>query len=226
MKNKLLLCSAALGLLAASPANASVIIGSNTLTNAGDSATINFNGFENIAIPGLTAALKLTLNSISATSVTFGYSLLNNSTLAGGSRVSAFGFDVDPTINAVGVTGTFTQAILNGQFPVNQAHVDACITGNNNCQGGGNGGVTSPNTGTGMLTLGFGQNVSGNITLSNFEDRYQAFSYNGISSGVGTQITALPEPDTWAMLLIGFGAIGAFMRRRKPEGVKGHISFG
>ncbi|HEX8838885.1 MAG TPA: PEPxxWA-CTERM sorting domain-containing protein, partial [Sphingomicrobium sp.] len=27
---------------------------------------------------------------------------------------------------------------------------------------------------------------------------------------------AVPEPATWAMMLLGFGAIGVSMRRRKP----------
>ena len=31
-------------------------------------------------------------------------------------------------------------------------------------------------------------------------------------------MTAVPEPSTWAMLLVGFGAIGGAMRaRRKPK---------
>lgn len=36
---------------------------------------------------------------------------------------------------------------------------------------------------------------------------------------------AVPEPSTWAMMLIGFGAIGAFMRRGKAADVKGRVSF-
>lgn len=33
-------------------------------------------------------------------------------------------------------------------------------------------------------------------------------------AGVATLAVAVPEPGTWAMLLIGFGALGAAMRRR------------
>ncbi len=66
---------------------------------------------------------------------------------------------------------------------------------------------------------------------------YTNFSTNAIASGVSTGLTfnfqhdpsffrldnvsvtavngAVPEPATWAMMLIGFGAIGASMRRRR-----------
>jgi hypothetical protein len=59
--------------------------------------------------------------------------------------------------------------------------------------------------------------------LSNFLDRYQGFSTTNVNQaavtsaiGVGTP-GAVPEPATWAMMLLGFGGIGMAMRRgRKP----------
>jgi hypothetical protein len=29
---------------------------------------------------------------------------------------------------------------------------------------------------------------------------------------------AVPEPTTWAMMIIGFGGVGALMRRRRRDG--------
>lgn len=48
---------------------------------------------------------------------------------------------------------------------------------------------------------------------------------NGVSRGLGSyggnatfvpSVAAVPEPGTWAMMLLGFGAIGFSMRRRRP----------
>lgn len=44
-----------------------------------------------------------------------------------------------------------------------------------------------------------------------------AGEYTYDSTGLRATITAaVPEPSTWAMMLLGFGAIGFSMRRRKP----------
>ena len=53
--------------------------------------------------------------------------------------------------------------------------------------------------------------------------RTYALAINGNNSGAGSlggsitirQATAVPEPATWAMMLIGFGAVGFAMRRRQ-----------
>lgn len=84
---------------------------------------------------------------------------------------------------------------------------------NNNCAGGTNG-ITMGNSGSGQISLGF-SSLPDSVTLSNYLVRYQ--QVNGSGSAVGTPVGAVPEPSTWAMMLLGFGAIGASMRRkRKP----------
>lgn len=42
------------------------------------------------------------------------------------------------------------------------------------------------------------------------------FLSEGNSFEIDDLATAVPEPATWAMLVIGFGAVGTAMRRRKP----------
>lgn len=38
------------------------------------------------------------------------------------------------------------------------------------------------------------------------------------------QVGAIPEPGTWAMMLLGFGAIGAAMRRRRQSGAMAQVA--
>lgn len=38
---------------------------------------------------------------------------------------------------------------------------------------------------------------------------------NFVTNGFGSVVGSVPEPSTWAMMLIGFGAIGASMRRKR-----------
>jgi hypothetical protein len=71
------------------------------------------------------------------------------------------------------------------------------------------------NSGSGQISLGF-SSLPDSATLSNYLVRYQ--QVNGSGSGVGTPVGGVPEPSTWAMMLLGFGAIGTSMRRkRKPN---------
>ena len=38
--------------------------------------------------------------------------------------------------------------------------------------------------------------------------------YSNDSTGVSFRVTAVPEPSTWAMMIVGFGAAGSLIRRR------------
>ncbi len=41
-------------------------------------------------------------------------------------------------------------------------------------------------------------------------------SFSTMTTGSVSRVAAVPEPATWAMMLLGFGAIGAGLRRRRP----------
>jgi hypothetical protein len=82
---------------------------------------------------------------------------------------------------------------------------------NNNCAGSpGNQGVNMGTSGSGQIAIGF-SSLPGQITLSDYLVRYQAV--NGSGSAVG--VPAVPEPSTWGLMLLGFGAIGVSMRRKR-----------
>jgi hypothetical protein len=209
---------------AATPAMAATIPfnpdGSATIssgTNVGDTFTVNFNGSEGGVIPGVTSSLTLTFAGVSGNNYLFDYLLTNTSSSpATSSSVTAFGFDIDPNtlLASSNVSGAFT-VVSSGQ--VSQGYnLEMCFKNgqNNNCAGGTNG-ITMGNSGSGQISLGF-SSLPDSATLSNYLVRYQ--QVNGSGSGVGTPVGGVPEPSTWAMMLLGFGAIGTSMRRkRKPN---------
>jgi hypothetical protein len=217
----------------ATPASAAAIIngdGSVTFnTTAGsNTANITYNGLggdPKALTPGLSAYLTLTLTSVSNNIFTFNYALQNTSTVSG-TRVSGIGFNVDPNATGVSSTGVFDQATLGANF---------ASVGAETCFNGGPGACPESNpansvlfggTGSGTLlfTLGGPANQT-SLTLSNFLDRYQGFSTTNVNQanvtsaiGVGTP-GAVPEPATWAMMLLGFAGIGVSMRRRRRPGL-------
>ena len=212
----------AIGLTLGTPGSASAVV----FATAGDSSTIDFTGFVDGSLDlDLDADLTLTLISVTgSTDYNFSYSLENNS--SGDdllSRLTAFGFNVDPNFDDATVSGEFDQW-ASGNVPENLDDVEFCASDNtNNCSGGGSGGVFVGETGTGLLTLSFLVAPVGGIDLTNFYVRYQSLANGGSGAGNGTPCTdcgggggnEVPEPATWAMMIMGFGGVGAMMRRRR-----------
>ena len=187
----------------------------------GGTWTIEFDGFggdPTQVVNGLKSSITFEFVSGGGTNqYVFNYTINNLSEAPiTGSRVSGFGFDTNPNVQGATSTGVFTNTALNGNYPVGYGNVEVCFNGANSCAGGGGGGVSmgqmSGNTGT--LTLTFAD-ARDSIQLLNFVDRYQSIAGAGaITSAIGRQTTHAPEPGTWAMMLIGFGAIGFGLRRR------------
>lgn len=55
---------------------------------------------------------------------------------------------------------------------------------------------------------------AGPITSLTFAESGNEY-WHGIQVGIGSVGGAVPEPSTWALLILGFGAIGAGMRRQR-----------
>lgn len=193
----------------------------------GDTANIDFNGLvDGVLDPDLDADLVLTLTGINGNDFVFSYALTNNSSGDDlGSRVTAFGFNVDPDFSTAAVDGDFTDWD-SGNVPGGLPDVEFCaISGSgNNCSGGAGGGVVVGDTFTGSITLTF-LAAPGQVDLTGFYDRYQSLGANQEGSGVGIGIPCLdcgggggneiPEPATWALMILGFGAAGAMLRRSR-----------
>ena len=225
---------AAAALAVAAPASAAIIFDYNTglltvdsTTTVGQSATIDFNGFapNTPAIPGLTSSLTLTFQGLSGNNYLFNYLLTNTSSSPiDASRVTMFGFTSitpNPKLTNSLVTGAFG-TIASGNHP-GGTDLELCAKNgqNNNCAGS-QGGPSAGQSGSGSLTIAF-DTLNSQITLGGLTVRYQGIDSTalGITGGsaIGTPTPpSVPEPATWAMLLIGFGATGyALRRRRKPS---------
>jgi len=233
MLNRIIIAAGILGLAgAAAPAAAAITInpdGSATVTSDtahGDSFTVDFDGSENgTVIPGLTSSLTLTFDSVSGNSYNFNYLLTNTSSApTTSSAVTAFGFDVDPNalLASSSVDGTFG-TVSNGQASQGY-NLEMCFKNgqNNNCGGSpGNQGVNMGTSGSGTIALGFSA-LPSHITLSDYLVRYQAV--NGDGSAIGKPVGAVPEPGTWALMLLGFAGVGASVRRSRSKSLLPQIA--
>jgi hypothetical protein len=111
--------------------------------------------------------------------------------------------------------GSFTQAEFNLFGATGASSVDITVAGIIN-------GVAGTTTQTFALTNGenfFGFNATGGDLISSITFNTSAtLASGGVTDlrqlRVGG-VSAVPEPTTWAMMLIGFGAVGYSMRRRK-----------
>jgi hypothetical protein len=116
-----------------------------------------------------------------------------------GGQTAWFNFFVAP--NAL---GTFSATVAT--FPVSTVTLLELLTGGTSSTVGGTSLITTPGT---QLTYG-------NLTANTwYTFRYTAnMSTAGSISGNAT-FYPVPEPGTWALMLLGFGGIGLAMRRRR-----------
>jgi len=201
---------------AASPAAAAEYI----FDSNGDQADITFNGFSGNSasvINGLSSKLRLTLVSgVGTKQYVFKYTLTNTSTAGGSdSRVSGFAFNSNPDVRAVLTKGEFDKILTSGNYPNGIGKVEVCLTGSNACAGGGGDGAELGDPATGLFTLTYALSQS-SVKLSDFYVRYQSLSgLRGVTSATGQEVTsAVPEPGTWMLMILGLGAVGFAMRRR------------
>lgn len=238
---KLLIAALALGAaVVASPAAAQLVVNPNgtvTINSAGSggAVTYTFNGIgEGYSapggIPGVSSSLTLTFINALAGDYNFSYSLFNSSGAPiTAARITGFGFDVDAAVNvsASTATGTFQFNSVGSGSIANSQSVDFCVVGANNAGvqnscSGNQGGPGIGQTSTGTFTLDLLNADDGSIVLSDFHTRIQGINSTqlGIEGGsaTGNVVPPVPEPGTWALMLLGFGAVGFAMRRRRRIG--------
>jgi hypothetical protein len=191
----------------ASAANAALTLDTSTFTltadhNAGPNVvTLNFDS----PVAGLTSALQLTLTGGTGNAFDFTYTF----TRSGTANLVGFGFNTTPNLTSVTNVSGPLAFLANTTFP-SAGTIEACFFSGNNCSAA-NGQATSF---SGGFTLNFGGSAP--FTMTNFIDRYASIGGSGGPSGEGHPfVPGVPEPATWAMMLLGFGSIGMVMRRRR-----------
>ncbi len=213
--------------MSAVPGQSAVLIDSS---NVGYNFVIDYAGKAGGASTDLISGLaNFTFTGVSNGGKTFNfsYSVTNDSSVS--SRLTAWGLDVtNGTVTSGSSTGAFASANLNNNFPEGIGKVEICFEAdsNGNCTGG-SGGLTKGQNGTGTFALNFANSMA-TLSFDNFAARFQSINptVNGSSSGVGvgalasggggSPITA-PEPETWTMMLIGFGLVGFALRGRRQR---------
>lgn len=223
----------------ASPALADTML--FNASDIGKSVTLDYNGYSGnggASISGLTGSTTFTLTGVSGNDYSFAYSV-NNTTSAPvtDSRISSFAFNTDPTITGASSTGAYSYTQLSSNYPNGIGTVDVCFkdASTGACAGGGSGGLTAGQSGTGDFTLSFASPVSA-LTLSDFYVRYQSITgVPGVTSasGAGTISsstsstsggsttsggTTVPEPGMLG--LFGAGIIGLALARRRRSSVR------
>jgi hypothetical protein len=194
-----------------------------TNSNVGVTNSVDFNGVDDgDFVAGLTANIDYKLTSIgnSGKSWVFSYNVENTSdapiTYA---DVIGFGFNVDPNISSASATGEFSHDYSGYVSDLGSREV--CITSAYSCSGGSWSGVGVNDHGLGSFTLNF-SSAKTSVTLSDLYVTYQSVYGGGEwnDRAVGTvvdSVAAVPEPATWAMMLVGFFAIGSTLRSTRRQ---------
>jgi hypothetical protein len=200
MKRLMIVAASAAAIAAATPATAAIVI-----TPSPGAVQPAENVLANTSMTGLTVMGNTNQTNTSVSIMSTNNESLTSTSSQGQARFEA----VDQSLAAARIFltqgGTFTSAEFN-LFNALAGTTSVAISIN---------GGTAQN-----FTLGNGQNFFGIQATGG--DVISSISFNANGLGVADLrqvrvggVNAVPEPGTWAMMLLGFGAIGYSMRRRK-----------
>jgi len=142
----------------------------------------------------------------------------------GNQNHNAFTFRLngDPSVTISNLTSGFAAIKTGSGDTVSSPPFGNYLTGidcTTACGPGWNGGFTGPlsfkvSAGSALSLASLGFNTVGGNHIYFTSDMIIANGKTGNVGAVQTAVTAVPEPATWAMMLVGFGALGFAVRRR------------
>jgi hypothetical protein len=210
-------------------AGALAIAGGIAIPGSAQAATvaINLNVYDTSAVdstPGLTLGI-VTIQDLLGGGVSVDFALNSPATFfasTGGSHVTV-GFNLDKSITAADITGlpaspTFTfESPING-IPSGFGNMSAGLQGN---WSGTSNHFAGPIDFTiaGVSVSDFVANANGFFAVADLLGPNGTGEVGGMVETTITQHSPVPEPSTWAMLLIGFAGLG-FAGYRKARGVR------
>jgi hypothetical protein len=226
----LTLCAA---LAATSAAEATVLASNNFDAENGGASALNYTGFSNLTVAGPAGAtvdlIRQPAFGLACAGGSGSCVDLDGSTGVGGTLDTAFfAFNAGDTLTLkFDLSGNQRDATTDGFFAGFNFGGLTQVTGGH--FGGGFGDVTfGSGVGTGIERDDF---IAGTVnTFSNYEISFTAGQAGTAQAFVGTSskdnigplvdnivlsTNAVPEPATWAMMIMGFGLIGAAARRRR-----------
>jgi hypothetical protein len=139
-----------------------------------------------------------------------------------GTNHEAFAFNVNPAINPANITLTSSTASMfvidttlpafDGQF--GQFTNGITVNGGSGSAGGEPGPIHLSISLSGLDTSDFVKNAAGYFFAADVANPAGATA----PVGANTITTAVPEPATWAMMILGFFGVGFMAYRRKNQG--------
>jgi hypothetical protein len=233
------LSGALLALLALSVGNmmgASLTFAAN---GGSQTTTVNFDGRvggPNNIIAGLSSAAVFSLIDVTNSGKAWNFEVKVYETGSVDARVAGLAFvniipdlQSGPNLLSGSVTNPGTTqwnfVVDNAMNANNFGTIEACLLDqNNNCNGGGNGGVANGSNATVLFTLNFSQ-AQTQVEFRGLGVRYQ--SIEGVTAGTsgtgrdtdvnvpGNEPGGVPEPSTVALIGLGLTGLAVASRRRK-----------
>lgn len=206
IKNRLALAALLAATVALSaPANATTVVSLSNLTSANQFLDLDLGINFTVTAPVTINKLGAFTNGNSAIAVTL-YKLTSVTT---GSAIAAASVAGAPDAGSnYAFTAIAPITLGPGLYQINARYIDPA-NGNYNPNSGNTATVLFNTYGGKLAFAGSYYNYTGTNSIATTLDGVSQLSY-----GAGT-FNAVPEPQTWALLVLGFGMVGIAARRRK-----------